>query len=558
MSVRVEPSAAFELSRPAPGRVRLAFAALFALSLASLPGAVVITLAVCSPGGSGFAWLHELAAGSPFGLAPWVGTAVALLALTLVLDKLYQARARRRYGRCRIEDDELLFEPCLGGGEERVPLDDVTGFAVGPHGVLVETLDRPALQRWSRPLLIPTANPAEQARVLAHLEAPREHAPGEASFGRARPPWVRAALGAALLLLSAPALVLVATRFGQLALTFVAVPVVFLQVPGLLLFERRALGPRWTPVHLGRRALFWEDRRVAWQDVTRVAWSESELIVEAGQERLRTRVTPRLEQAKRLLARRLAGAGSRLDPEGPVPGWAAPEARRRQVRRLLALVLFVPLVASALALSNPPVHDTITVSDDDEVEMSLRHRVSDDQPVELTVTHPGGRLVFHVGGASPSLTRAARQAAQGPPIGSVAGLVERWVGRLDDPRLHAWVEGRIGRRTFDEADPKGWTLAWGAEQGQVLFVVLVRPGASVDVFLRDCAYESPLGARYPDRVTLVDETLPLVRVDGPGAALALPGPLPSLDELLRVTRAVRSGATIAGSSRELRELMEAR
>lgn len=566
MTVGTEPAAAFELSRPAPTGVKVAFAALFALSLATVPGAVLLTVAVCSPGGNGFLWLHELTSGSPFGLAPWVGTAIALLAVSLVLDKLWQARARHRWGRCRLDDDELVFEPCLGGGEERVLLDDVTGFTVTPHGVIVDLPDRAPSLRWSRPLLIPAREGEEQARVLSRLEAPREHGPGEASFGRARPAWVRLALGVALLALSTPALALVGLRYGQLALTLVAAPVVFLQLPGLLLFERRVLGPRWTPLHLGRRALWTPEQRIGWEQVTRVAWSETAVIVEAGETRLHAHVAPRLEQARRLLARRLAGRGSRLDPTGPVPAWAGSQALKRRALAVTALVLATPLLATGLALSDLPIHDTIEVQDFEGVELTLVHRVSDDAPRRLRIVdrERGVAVDADLSWSTPLFTAAIRKAHQRilatpatPP--ALADLLDEQIPVPVDPGLRDWLEGRQGRRTFRARDREGWELIWGAEAGKVLLCALVHPGSGVaaDLWLEGGSLQLT-SLTDPANVTSHDEALPLIRVDGPGAVLAFPGPLPELEELLRATRAIRSGATIAEVSRELRELQEAR
>jgi hypothetical protein len=96
---------------------------------------------------------------------------------------------------------------------------------------------------------------------------------------------------------------------------------------------------------------------------------------------------------------------------------------------------------------------------------------------------------------------------------------------------------------------------WGVARGEVLFCVLAARAVELHVELRGC-HHHPAGGVVP--VFVVEDTLPLVRVDAAGRVLGFPGPLPEHAELLRVTRAVRAGATLREASAELRALEDAR
>ena len=602
--------------RPVPGPARALLWLLVAGSFLVPPGAAVLAMALAGLGptrGGTPEWLS-----GPFGPFPAVGSALALLALGLVMDKLWLAHARRRWGRCELRGEELSFAfdaGLLGGAEERVPLQDVTGFAVGPHGVLVEVLGRARLDRWVRPLLIPTRDDAEVARALARLEAPREGPPGAASFGQARPAWFWLVPFAGLLLLLYGLLGLIAARQGIGPALALALPLLVALVAWVWLLERQELGPRWRPLHLGRAALLVGRERVVWGEVARAGFTgQGELAAEtaAPPRRILARVAPRQDEARALLERRLREAGAALRL-GPPPAWAAAPARARRRRWLLALLL-APLGAGlAVALADLPLYDELRLADDDGTALRLVYRRSDDMPrlcsivvggaeepgapedllivpsllgarrfggmaaeVRLDLAAgrargpdggehglaPGVRLHLFDGATAhgsaaqlpPAFTRRLRD-ARGLGVESVPALLDG-LALPDDPLLAAWTSGRLGRRTFERVDARGWRLTWGAARGEVLFCVLSRVEVDVEVAVRGCLhYASGAGTL---QVQVWDETLPLARVDAAGRVAAFPGPLPDLEHLLEVDAAVRGGATLRAASPELRALEEAR
>lgn len=606
------PEAALVLERPAPPTARTVMGLLVVGSFLVPPGAAALALRLSGvgPGPGGVpAWLA-----GPFGPWPAVGSALFLLGLGLVMDKLWLGCARRRYGRCTLDGEELTFELCLGGQEERVPLAEVTAFRAAPAGLLVEITGRGALERWTRPLLIPTRDEAELAQAVARLEAPRECAPGAASFGQRRPGWVWLVLAPAVLGLLYGLLGLVAWRHGIEPAALLALPLLTAVIAGLWLLEARVLGPRWTPVHLGRRALLAGRERIEWDYVERAGvTADGELALEAGPRRVRARVAPRADEARALLARRLQDAG--LDPVRALPAWAKQPAVARRRRTLLAVWGVPALVCLLVAGSDLPIHDALSVSDDDGVRLRLIFRRCDGQPRLITIVASddgffprlqvpellgalvvkqgsfpfddaprgevdliGGRLVTPDGredpldphtrlclfdGADafasevvlpPALTERLRaaEAARPGPVESIPALLDD-LPLPADPLLRDWLEGRRGRRTFEVRDARGWRLVWGAERGRVLFCALVAPGAGVQLTLFGCAHR----VAGPVEPTVWDDDFPLVRVDATGRVLAIPGRLPGLDELLAVRAAVRDGSSLRAAHRELRELEDA-
>jgi len=133
----------------------------------------------------------------------------------------------------------------------------------------------------------------------------------------------------------------------------------------------------------------------------------------------------------------------------------------------------------------------------------------------------------------------------------VRAEVERLPWEHQIPLLEAFLVGRRGRALHTVSDDAGLQLVWGADHGEVAFVVVAPAGRNVRVRVNGLHYGVPSG---PADLRHGGASLPLARYGPSGAWIAGPHEPeagPTLDELLAATAAIRAGATVRTATREL-------
>jgi hypothetical protein len=611
--------------RPTPWWAKVGNALLSLAAAGALPAAGTIWLQFwfTQTFGGQPGWLQEVVDALPFGSVALGGSLVGLALLMIAVTLLAPGWVRRRYGTVEIHHDQLAFQFALAPSwaKQTVLAEQVTARVPTQHGLLLEVEDRRGWARWMFPLLVPVTDEAEQARVLARLDAALPD-PEEAArvFGRGLPRYLVAGLVVSVLALAAPPVIVFAVRFSHHLVAGSLLAVVLPLVGIMAWFDAWFVQPRFRKLHLGRDALVLANQRIPYGDLTRVAAEEGELALEVGKKHLLLQLGDELPPALELLRERISGRETPLEVATVRPAWARLERRRRRGAAMIALTAALLAFDTAVAFSDPDVYAEAYVLDDDDQYIRVLYRVTDLRPrlVSLledpddaissyflddilvvpglypqTFDNVGERFrldlvegtgwhedagAFAVDPATtwhhvdcqgrrraaavelpPALTQAVIDAyADDLHQGSLPALLEPVLAGVDDPVVRAFLRGETSRRTYDLRDDDGGRLLWGVAHGEPVFAAVMAEALPLDLRVGVLRHEDVDLPGTPVSV----RTMQLAWFESGSSEPIDLGSVPPLETLRRWTVEIEAGASVSEVSgplvtERLRELVDA-